>query len=316
MEVGLHSLDVNVRCVIILLLCWSIIEVETDVLINFQEVLLTRHAESARRAVLVDVLRPKAVDRVRSEPGAGDAAGAVLVSVGLCPIRFPVKAKLRHNVLDRQGVQENVGKEGNHASKDHGVAIHTRVARLAVRFENEAAEHETTWDAHHPLGPPIHHLVRVVAGLDRAEDTIVVEGIDVHVGQCHSEEHLDVKASGEEEDEHRNHRVKHEVGVAREVEDQASQKPFSHESLHSGLGAHNGQHHLVGRVDGGNRFNQEWDEEGGRESVRIKVVGQQALHRVRLKAVGELLKVLQQCAIIGLHAQANVDPVCHHVRGD
>lgn len=49
----------------------------------------------------------------------------------------------------------------------------------------------------------------------------------------------------EEEDQHGNHHVQHQIRVAREVEDQASQQTLRHEALHGRLRAHDGQHHLV-----------------------------------------------------------------------
>lgn len=63
------------------------------------------------------------------------------------------------------------------------------------RLEDDAGQHEATWDAHQPLRPPVHHLVGIVAALDGTQHAVVVEEVDVDVrcGQAH--EHLDVVAT-------------------------------------------------------------------------------------------------------------------------
>ena len=52
----------------------------------------------------------------------------------------------------------------------------------------------------------------------------------------------------EEEDQHRNHHVQHQIRIAREIEDQGAQEPLRHEALHAGLGSDDGHHHLVGSL--------------------------------------------------------------------
>ena len=64
-----------------------------------------------------------------------------------------------------------------------------------THHEDNAGQHETAGDAHQPLSPPIHHLVRVVAALDGSQDAVVVEEVDVDVGSSQSHEHLDVVAT-------------------------------------------------------------------------------------------------------------------------
>ena len=217
--------------------------------------------------MLVDVLRAQAVNWVRREPRAWDPLGTVFVGVGVGPIGLSVQSKLGHNELKGKRMQENVAEEGNHAASDLHVTINARVARLAVGLEDNAGKHEAARDAHHPLGPPVNHFVGIVAALNRAEHTVVVEGIDVQVRASKANEHLNVEATWEEEDEHRNHDIQHEVGIAGEIKDQAAQQALGHESLHGRLRSDDGQHHFVRSVDGGNWFNQERDEECGRECL-------------------------------------------------
>lgn len=123
-------------------------------------------------------------------------------------------------------------------------------------------------------------------------------------------------ATWEEEDEHSNHDIQHQIGIAREVKDQTSQQTFRHESLHGWLGTNDGHHHLVGCIDGGHGFDQKGNEERGRESICVEVVGQCSLHGIGLKTIRKLLQVFQQSSIIGLHSQAHVDAISHHVGGD
>ena len=52
----------------------------------------------------------------------------------------------------------------------------------------------------------------------------------------------------EEEDQHRNHHVQHQICIARQIEDQGSQQPLRHEALHAGLRSDDGHHHLVGSL--------------------------------------------------------------------
>ena len=234
------------------------------------------------------------------------APGAILIGVGFSSIRFTNQAKFGHDKLQGQGVKKDVSKEGHHHSGDHRVAIHTWVARLAIGLEDHASQHEAARNAHHPLTPPVYHLVRIVAALNGAQDTVMVKKVDVNMRSCQANEHLDVEASWEEEDQDGNHHIQHEVGVAGQVKDQRPQQTLGHESLHGWLSADDCEHHLVGRIDCGNWLNQEGDKESGWECVGIEVVGQGALHRVGLKAIGKVLEVLKQSPIIGLHAQANL----------
>lgn len=98
---------------------------------------------------------------------------------------------------------------------------------------------------------------------------------DVHLDRSNVEYD---NAAWEEENQHRNHDIQHQIGIAREVKDQASQQTFCHEALHGRLCANNGQHHLVGCVNGGHGLNQEGDEECSREGISIEVVCQGPLH--------------------------------------
>lgn len=64
----------------------AVIEVQTNIFVHFDEVLFSGDAEEAWWAVLIDVLRSQAEDRVGREPAASNALGTVFVGVGLCTI--------------------------------------------------------------------------------------------------------------------------------------------------------------------------------------------------------------------------------------
>lgn len=53
-------------------------------------------------------------------------------------------------------------------------------------------QHETTWDAHHPLRPPVHHFVRIIAALDGAQNAVMIKEIDVDMRGSQTHEHLNV----------------------------------------------------------------------------------------------------------------------------
>mmetsp|Transcript_68715 Transcript_68715/g.161053 ORF Transcript_68715/g.161053 Transcript_68715/m.161053 type:complete len:235 (-) Transcript_68715:2214-2918(-) len=212
-DLCLQCFSVHVRSIVVLLLGWAILKEEADLFVLLNQVLLAWKVVGAGWAVLVDVLRAEAVDRVRSEPGTGKALRAILVGVRLSAIRLASQAELGNDILQQHSVEQDVGKERQCTCSNHLVSFHAEVSRLAVGLEDEAGQHAAARDSHQPLRPPVHHLVCVVAGLDGPKDAVVVEGVDVQVGHGHAKEHLNVEATWEEEDEHGDHCIQHQVGI-------------------------------------------------------------------------------------------------------
>ena len=97
-HLSLQRFCVYMRGVIVLLLGRAVLEVEADLLVLLDEVLLPREVVGARRAVLVDILRPQAEHRVGGEPRARQALGAGNVGVGVCAVGLSDKAELGHDI--------------------------------------------------------------------------------------------------------------------------------------------------------------------------------------------------------------------------
>ena len=131
LHLSLQRFCVYMRGVIVLLLGRAVLEVEADLHVLLDEVLFPREVVGARRAVLVDILRPQAEHRVGGEPRARQALGASNVGVGVCAVGLSDKAELGHDIAQPE-MAKVVHYSGQAAQLSHHQG-HSRFQKAQLR---------------------------------------------------------------------------------------------------------------------------------------------------------------------------------------
>merc|ERR1719503_199441 len=189
----------------LVLLCLSLIilEVTVDIRVDCLQVLLATDPETTVWLVLLDILRPKAMDWGCCKPTACQLLSHFLV---LLPgvriiVRVVFESKQWNNVLQCEGVDEHMKEPGTQLRLNQSSTLDAVTIALAICLHYHATQHCChTW-CKHPLRPPIDVHTCIATSWDCRNDTPVVKSVNNNVREDHGIEQRVSVSTWEKEDD-------------------------------------------------------------------------------------------------------------------